>query len=189
MDEDFDQTVIRPVRRLESGNSILDDDTILRGRPLVAAPAPHYEDAPETASTCYRFVVNVHDPIGLDRPAYIGRRPSAPRITHGGRPRLVRVPSPRGEVSGTHVELRQQGAMVIVTDLKSTNGTTVSVAGSTPVRLRQGESVVVFPGSIIEIGDTNVIEILPIERPALPDAAKEADAAIQADAVIQEGLL
>jgi hypothetical protein len=54
--------------------------------------------------------------------------------------------------------------MVIATDLKSTNGTTVRLPGSAPVRLRQSESIVVTPGSLIEIGDGNVIEILFLRR-------------------------
>ena len=54
--------------------------------------------------------------------------------------------------------------MVIATDLGSTNGTQVRHPGSVPVRLRQGESVVVTPGSVIEIGDGNVIEIHSLRR-------------------------
>jgi pSer/pThr/pTyr-binding forkhead associated (FHA) protein len=74
------------------------------------------------------------------------------------------VPSPLREVSSTHLELRQQGALVIVTDLKSTNGTVVTVPGRAAVKLRGGESVVVVPGTIVDIGDDNLIEILPIGR-------------------------
>ena len=86
-------------------------------------------------------------PVGLEAPIYIGRKPSVPRIVFGPSPRLVAVPSPQAEVSGTHVEVRQQGSSVIVTDLESTNGTVVLAPGSEPLRLRQGESVVVIPGN------------------------------------------
>jgi hypothetical protein len=96
--------------------------------------------------------------------------PSPPRIAVGGRPRLVRVPSPLGEVSSTHLELRQEGAMVIATDLRSTNGTRVRLPGAAPVRLRQGESIVVTPGSLIEIGDGNVIEVQSLRRAYPSDA-------------------
>jgi len=112
----------------------------------------------------YRIRVNRHEPIPLDAPALIGRKPVSPRIAIGGVPRLVRVPSPGREVSSTHVELRQQGASVIVTDLRSTNGTVVSVPGSTAQKLRQGESLVVSAGTVVDIGDGNTVEILPIER-------------------------
>ncbi|MHB1171955.1 MAG: FHA domain-containing protein, partial [Lacisediminihabitans sp.] len=83
----------------------------------------------------------------------------------------VRVPSPLREVSGTHVEVRQEGASVIVTDLRSTNGTVVSIPGAAPLKLRQGESVVVVPGTLVDIGDGNILEILPIPRFVPPDDA------------------
>lgn len=112
----------------------------------------------------YRIRVNRHAPIALDTPALVGRKPVSPRIAIGGVPRLVRVPSPGREVSSTHVELRQQGASVIVTDLRSTNGTVVSIPGSSAQKLRQGESLVVSAGTVVDIGDGNIVEILPIER-------------------------
>ena len=112
----------------------------------------------------HRIRVNRHEPIPLDAPALIGRKPVSPRIAIGGVPRLVRVPSPGHEVSSTHVELRQQGPAVIVTDLRSTNGTVVSIPGTLPQKLRQGESLVVSAGTVVDIGDGNTIAILPIER-------------------------
>jgi pSer/pThr/pTyr-binding forkhead associated (FHA) protein len=112
----------------------------------------------------HRFRINGHEPIGLDLPAIIGRKPSAPRISSGRLARLVRVPSPLREVSSTHLELRQHGASVIVTDLKSTNGTIVAIPGFSAQKLRQGESVVVSAGTVVDIGDGNLVEILPVER-------------------------
>jgi hypothetical protein len=100
----------------------------------------------------------------LDTAAYLGRAPSSPRIQNGAPPKLIRVPSPRGEVSSTHLEVRQHGASIIVTDLRSTNGSVVSVPGRAPRALRQGESMVVTPGTLVDIGDGNVIEILPLQR-------------------------
>jgi hypothetical protein len=123
----------------------------------------------------YSFRIGDQEPIPLDVPAYVGRRPTSPRIPGGRFPRLVKVVSPLREVSGTHVEVRQHGASVVVTDLKSTNGTIVLMPGATPLKLRQGESVVVLPGTVVDIGDGNILEILPIRRaPAPPgDAAGE----------------
>ena len=125
------------------------------GRPIDPAPL---------AVPCYRILVNRHEPIPLDTPALIGRNPVPPRITIGGAPRLVRVPSPGREVSGTHVEMRQQGASVVVTDLRSTNGTLVWLPGTSSQKLRQGESLVVSAGTVVDIGDGNTVEILPIAR-------------------------
>ncbi len=140
-----------------------------RGHPAVierpVAPRAGLPTAPAGLTVpWYRIKVNRLAPIPLDVPALIGRRPVPPRVTLGGQPRLVRVPSPGREVSGTHLELRQHGASVIVTDLRSTNGTVVSIPGSLSQKLRQGESFVVSAGTVVDIGDGNTIEILPIER-------------------------
>ena len=100
--------------------------------------------------------------FALDVPAYVGRRPTAPRIPARTGPRLVRVASPHQEVSATHLEVRQLGASVIVTDLRTTNGSVVMLPGSVPRKLRQGESVVVSPGTLVDIGDDNIVHIVPV---------------------------
>jgi pSer/pThr/pTyr-binding forkhead associated (FHA) protein len=120
---------------------------------VAAAPVPNY----------YGFRIGNSQIVLLDAIAYIGRRPGTPRVVRGGVPRLVRVQSPSQEVSSTHLELRQVGSTVVAQDLHSTNGTMLAVPGH-PVRaLRPGESVVVTVGSLIDIGDRNVIEILPLQ--------------------------
>jgi hypothetical protein len=154
------------------------DDTIVRAAPgepdarrrpvgpLSAAPAP-----PAPAPPRYGFRIGRSGrPVRLDVAAYVGRGPKAPRIRTGEAPRLIRVASPHGEVSNTHLELRQLGSSVVVTDLRSTNGSTVAVPGSAPHTLRRGESMVVSPGTLVDIGDGNVIEILPLQRPGRDDA-------------------
>lgn len=113
----------------------------------------------------YSFRVGEYaEPVMLDRPARVGRDPRLSRIPTGAEPRLVPVSSPGHEVSGTHVELRQVGTSVIVTDLRSTNGSVVKQPGSVPRKLRQGESVVVSPGALVDIGDGNILQILPMQR-------------------------
>ncbi|RKR73810.1 FHA domain-containing protein [Frondihabitans australicus] len=102
--------------------------------------------------------------FALDAPLIVGRRPSPPRIVRGAVPRLAAVPSARGEVSATHVDIRQEGTAVVVTDMRSTNGTRVVIPGRLPVALRQGESIVVLAGTIVDIGDGNHLEILPLNR-------------------------
>lgn len=98
----------------------------------------------------------------LDTPVYIGRKPRSPRIVTGTVPRLLKVASPSREISGTHIELRQEGDRVVVTDMRTTNGTFVAQPGQSHVKLRQGESLVVAPGTLVDIGDGVVIEILPV---------------------------
>jgi pSer/pThr/pTyr-binding forkhead associated (FHA) protein len=80
----------------------------------------------------------------------------------------VTLPSPRGELSATHLELRESGRAVVVRDLRSTNGSIVHVPGAPARVLIGGESAVVSPGTLIDLGDGNLIEVL---RPALTSEA------------------
>ena len=101
------------------------------------------------------------EPHPITGPVLIGRRPLAPRIPDPAAPapELVAVPSPQSVVSGTHLELRLQGTRLIATDLRSTNGTIVRTATGTR-RMRAGESIVVAPGTRLDLGDGTIIEIL-----------------------------
>lgn len=143
-----------------------DDDTVIpagrrsRGLDWIADEPDDDEPAPQRY---YRFRVgDSPEVVALDRVTYLGRNPRPPRIAAEPAPRLVTVPSSRREVSSTHIELRQVGSSVVVTDLKSTNGTFVTVPGGAPRKLRQGESAVATPGTVVDIGDGNLIEILPM---------------------------
>jgi pSer/pThr/pTyr-binding forkhead associated (FHA) protein len=167
---DFDDTVIAPQRPAAAPGETDFDDTVIRPSAALASPQPFDlvsppESADETKVTALRYAFRIGGSrvIPLDSITYLGRRPSAPRIMTAGVPRLVRVPSPQGEVSATHIELRQLGATVVVTDMRSTNGTVISVPGQAARSLRQGESIVVTPGTLVDVGDDNVIEILPLQ--------------------------
>lgn len=132
------------------------------GRPPAVVPAV----APETPRKMYGLSIGTHAPIPLEVPAYIGRRPSTPRIVGSRMPRLVMVPSPSKEVSSTHVEILQQADTVVVTDLGSTNGTIVTVPGYPPRTLRQGEALVVGAETLVDIGDGIRIIIVTIPHVA-----------------------
>jgi hypothetical protein len=56
------------------------------------------------------------------------------------------------------VRIEQTGDAVVVTDLRSTNGTVLTILGER-VRLRPGQSHVVLAGTTVDIGDGNIIEI------------------------------
>ncbi|MFF2273239.1 FHA domain-containing protein [Agromyces sp. NPDC058136] len=102
------------------------------------------------------------DPFTPSAPVFIGRRPAAPRIASAAvvAPQLVRVDSPGRVVSSTHLELRVEGDRLVASDLRSTNGTTVSGPNGTR-RMRAGESIVVVPGMRLDLGDDTIVEILP----------------------------
>ncbi|MBW4040608.1 MAG: FHA domain-containing protein [Acidobacteria bacterium] len=124
-----------------------------RGEPPPTAPTPETEIAAA-------FRLGDRPPERVDAPVYVGRQPRSPRITGGILPRLVRVDSPSREVSATHIELRPTHQGLVLTDLESTNGTVVRQPGTGVRRLESGESLPVVPGTLIDIGDGNVIEIL-----------------------------
>lgn len=130
----------------------IQDETVLREAPLVP-------NDPKTL--LYGFRINGGQAYPLDAVHYFGRNPRQPRIPLPDPSRLVPVVSGSKSVSATHLEIKQIGDSIVATDLKSTNGTSVIPPNGHWRRLRQGESVVVAPGTFIDIGDGNVIEILP----------------------------
>ena len=138
------------------------DDTVAATQPVILPPAPSQ----------YAIRLASGEVFELDLPVLIGRRPSAPRIDSGAPPRLVAVASPDHEVSSTHVRIEQEGDAVVVTDLRSTNGTVVTAATGNESRLRPGQSVVVLSGTTVEIGDGNIIEIVAAGGRADDDASE-----------------
>jgi hypothetical protein len=114
-------------------------------------------DAPD------RVLVGVRggERVELDAPVVFGRRPASTRRT-GVPSVLVTVPSPGQEVSASHVRIERAGRVVVVTDLKSRNGTTVRIEGGRARRLRPGESFSVPGAAEVEIGDGTIIDITPV---------------------------
>lgn len=187
MDEDRDDTVIHPpTTAAPVGDTPDTADTVLRASPAAPEAEPEFPSeladtpridhatgmpvlpdllvvprAPDTAplqviSYALRLAGEL---VPLDREVFVGRNPAPPRIPGGALPRLISVSSPTSDVSRTHVAVKQLGSSVIVTDLRSTNGSRIEVPGSGIRTLRQGESMVVSAGTRIDIGDGNVIEV------------------------------
>ncbi|MRG61466.1 FHA domain-containing protein [Agromyces sp. CFH 90414] len=94
-------------------------------------------------------------------PVLIGRRPSRP-LALPEPVELIRVEGGTGALSATHLELRLEGGRIVATDLRSTNGTVVRT-GSGTRRMRAGESIVVAPGTVLELGGDTIVEILPTQ--------------------------
>lgn len=123
-------------------------------------PAKPTASAVETGANRPRFRIGAGAPLTVTAPVLIGRKPLPPRIAgSGAQPELLEVASPAAVVSGTHLELRVIGSRLVATDLHSTNGTVLRTASGTR-RLRAGESIVVLPGAILELGDDTIVEIL-----------------------------
>lgn len=175
MHEDTDDTVPHAVRdRLARAVVDVDEvevalgDTIVRAPAdaAVAAPAPAPVEPPELPPVPvalrprHRVRVGDAEPIELDRPVLVGRAPRPGRVPTGRPPHLVSVESPEGGISGTHLELREQGAVVVATDMRTLNGSEVMVPGSPVQALQRGASVVVTPGTRIDLGEGVVVEVL-----------------------------
>lgn len=159
-----DDTVIRAPARVDDADTIIhparapEDTVILRrrdGRP--AQPEPGQAATPADR---YGFRLPGGPERRLDEVYLLGRHPRFPRIPAGRPPALLTVASPTAAVSATHLEIRQEGDSVVITDLGSTNGTIVSPPRGRAQRLRPGASLVVVPGTTVDIGDGNIIEVL-----------------------------
>ncbi|GAB3123825.1 FHA domain-containing protein [Glaciibacter psychrotolerans] len=121
-----------------------------------------------TAANRYRVRLPSGDERPLDAVFVLGRRP---RLSDGDGRRVVLIPlaSSTSAVSATHLEIRQLGDAVLLTDLGSTNGTSVAVreAGTphvAPVRLQPGVAFRVTADATVNVGDGNIIEILPVSE-------------------------
>lgn len=99
--------------------------------------------------------------VRLDAPIVIGRQPANTRRS-GAAPVLLAVASPAHVISASHVRIERAGRVVVVTDLRSRNGTTVALADGAPRRLRPGESFAVPGAATVDIGDGTIIDITPV---------------------------
>ncbi|MFF2487372.1 FHA domain-containing protein [Microbacterium sp. NPDC058062] len=126
------------------------------GFPIDSAPAPL---APPRPPAPGRIRVSTGQVLPLDRTVVIGRRPRSTRVSGTDLPHLVAVDSPQQDISRSHVELRVEGESIVATDLRTTNGTTLLRQGADPVRLHPGESTVVIPGDVLDLGDGITVAI------------------------------
>lgn len=90
------------------------------------------------------------DIITLDRGVLLGR---SPRDDNSGdeRPHVVKLTGGEGEISRNHVRITLDGWHVLVTDLKSTNGTMVTIPGREPSRLRPNDPTPISDGTRVTL--------------------------------------
>lgn len=89
----------------------------------------------------------------------VGRSPDASHGPQGSY--LMRVPSPGNDISRSHLRVSTKDWNIVVTDLHSTNGTTVKPPGEPEFELRDGRSVTVEIGTILDLGDGVALRIEP----------------------------
>lgn len=113
-------------------------------------PTQQPEQTPRPALGVLRL--STGEVVTLDRGVLIGRAPRAGAEAGGAHvPHLVRISSPDNEISRNHVEIVLDGWHVLVRDLGSTNGTTIALPGSSPVRVRPGDQQTIEPGATITL--------------------------------------
>lgn len=134
--------------------------------PSAAPPAPPADPPVRQRTPSIRVGGRI---VRLDHPVVVGRRPSLPRVVRGPTPELLTVPSPSGQVSSSHLLVHAEGETAVVDDLRSTNGTVMRPPGSAPFRMPAGASIVVLTGTLVEIGDGIVIEVLSPHLRVGPD--------------------
>lgn len=100
------------------------------------------------------LVVSTGGLVPLDRGILLGRAPKVNAdLPPSSRPHLVRLASRENDISRNHAEVILEGWHVLVRDLGSTNGTTVTLPGQEPVRLRPTEDFGIEPGAVITLAD------------------------------------
>ena len=94
------------------------------------------------------------DIVRLDRGVIIGRAPQAPPgLPPELQPHIVRIASPQRDLSRNHVQVVVEGWQVILRDLDTTNGTTVTPPGGTTTKLRGSDPMVLEPGTVVNLAD------------------------------------
>lgn len=86
--------------------------------------------------------------VELGRPAIFGRSPRAHGSTSADLPQLVIIDNPY--VSGSHVMVAIEDGVALATDM-STNGTLITRAGASPVRLDKGEATALTDGCVLSL--------------------------------------
>ncbi|SDB84343.1 Uncharacterized membrane protein YckC, RDD family [Sanguibacter gelidistatuariae] len=121
-------------------------------QPVAAVPAPPAPPAPPRAAFTFdsgdvREVTGAGTIGRMPRPAREGEAPVAPE------PALLTITDVTRTVSKSHLSYEVEASGVRVTDLGSTNGSTVIVPDGTAVPLIAGTAVLVAYGSTVTVGE------------------------------------
>ena len=100
--------------------------------------------------------------VPFDRGVVLGRKPM-PVNPHAPSPHLVAVPQEASFVSRMHLQIELDGWLVICRDLGSRGGTTLTMPGRPPERLRPMEPHVLEPGCRVSLSDQYEVayEVVP----------------------------
>ncbi len=91
------------------------------------------------------------DSVPLDRGVLLGRAPDVGLVAGALRAHAVKLQSPEGDISRSHVEVRLRGWQVLVVDLGSRNGTVVTPPADPPFDLVARQPVEIVPGTAVSL--------------------------------------
>ena len=136
------------------------------GAQPTAAPsepaAPESASPPREAPPAAEPAIRIDDgpPLGLELPLVVGRRPT-PGLTDAGAPTVpVVVPAPRRLISAMHLLIERDGDAVRLRDLGTKNGSLLRLPDGRRELLRDGASRQVPIGTIVELGEGVLLEII-----------------------------
>ncbi|MGZ2224463.1 FHA domain-containing protein [Glutamicibacter nicotianae] len=180
---DDEHTIIRgssvPKSRPSSGLDAKDgtESSVSLNEFILARSCSKRHPNPPTASTCRqcgerltaqaqqvrkpamgRMIVSDHGGTReyaheLNRSVVLGRQPSAGAVKSDSEPRLLKVESPSGDISRSHLHVRVEGWHVQLVDLGATNGTVLLREGQRPRRLSRHQEIMLINGDVADLGD------------------------------------
>lgn len=103
------------------------------------------------------LVTPTGEELPLTRPVLVGRAPAPSDQDRDVE--LVRVASPKHDISRNHVRIAPSQGTIEVTDLYSTNGTIVIPVDGEPLRLEAGASIELAVGGRIDLGDGQILTL------------------------------
>lgn len=120
----------------------------------VSPESPEPPVSPEPSEPGWTLVLPDGTPVAP--PVIFGRRPW--KDGPSGAMHIV-VASPGREISGVHVEVGLEGAVLTAHDLDSTNGTIIYSRSRPPRLLHDGGRAALAPGDILDLGDSYSVAV------------------------------
>jgi hypothetical protein len=129
------------------------------GEARAQRPAPAPTRSAEASEPRYALVLPDGTREPLTGTVVIGRAPRLAKVSGGRVPRPLTLGGDDQDISRNHVQIDLEGDTVVVTDLHSRNGTSMTLPGAAPVRLRAGEGATALAGAVIDLGSGIVITL------------------------------
>lgn len=93
----------------------------------------------------------------VEQAVVVGRAPQDPERSGAT---LLRVISPKNDISRNHIRIERADQGVTLIDLNSTNGSVLQIPGREPVALTGGTSINVPLGTVIDLGDDQLLSVI-----------------------------